>query len=190
MWFKVIITVICLFIFFVRIIYPDINIDSISVTLLILALVPWFIRYIKSLEINGLGSFELVSEEKKDEIEAFAHQIGLEEEEEYNDYTFLKLRDTDSKLALASLRIEIEGVLNEIIDKYQLDRKRKGIRESVNILSQKNLLNSKEKAIILDIIHILNRAVHSDLKKHELDDIDWIMDLGVSLLNSLNNRLN
>ena len=55
MKFKLSASILFIGIFLLRILKPELNIDSISVMLIVLALVPWFIQYIKSLEINGLG---------------------------------------------------------------------------------------------------------------------------------------
>ena len=67
-------------------------------------------------------------------------------------YTFYGLRYNDPKLALAGLRIEIEGVLRKISEANQLDTSRTGIGQMARILSQHQLINDNERAIIFDLV--------------------------------------
>lgn len=48
MKFKLITSILFIGLFVLRIFKPELNIDSMSVMLIILALVPWFIQYIKT----------------------------------------------------------------------------------------------------------------------------------------------
>lgn len=77
MKFKLITSILFIGLFVLRIFKPELNIDSMSVMLIILALVPWFIQYIKTLEINGLGKVELITEYQKQIIEKKADEAGL-----------------------------------------------------------------------------------------------------------------
>lgn len=77
MKFKLITSILFIGLFVLRIFNPELNIDSISVMLIILALVPWFIQYIKTLEINGLGKVELITEYQKQIIQKKADEAGL-----------------------------------------------------------------------------------------------------------------
>ena len=104
-------------------------------------------------------------------------------------YTFYGLRYNDPKLALAGLRIEIESTLRRIAEANQLDTSRTGIGQMAKVLSQHQLINDNERAIIFDLIGILNKAVHSQLKEYESESFDWVFDLGLSLLKSLNAKL-
>ena len=69
MVFKIITSLVFIAVFIARIVKPEWNIDTTSIILLILAFVPWFIQYIKTLEISGLGKVELVGKEQKKEID-------------------------------------------------------------------------------------------------------------------------
>ena len=57
------------------------------------------------------------------------------------------------------------------------------------ILSDHQLISVGERAIIFDLIGILNKAVHSQLNEYESDSFDWLFDTGLNLLKSLNSKL-
>ena len=123
MKFKITASIIFMAIFSLRLWKPEIKIDSLSVILLVLAMIPWFIQYIKSLEINGIGKVELITKDQKDIIEKNVEEIGIinnSNEEIRKNYSFYKLRYEDPKLALAGLRIELESTLEKIMKQNQL----------------------------------------------------------------------
>lgn len=193
MRFKIVASVMFAGIFILRIYKPELNIDQISIVLLILAFLPWFIQYIKSLEIHGIGKVELISEGLKNELEMKAKELGFLEESfsKSNDtkYSFYSLRYEDIKLALAGLRIELESTLKKIVEQNNLAINNFGIKNTINILIQNELITNNEKAIIDDIILILNKAVHDDLGQYNNETFDWVFDLGLNLLESLNQKL-
>lgn len=192
MVFKIIMSVLFAAVFIIRIVKPDWNIDTTSIVLLILAAVPWFIQYIKSLEISGIGKVELIGKEQKKEMEKKAADAGFlnikSTVDESTRYSFYNLRYEDPKLALAGLRIEIENSLRRIAENNALDVLHSGIGKMTNILSQHQLINDNERAIIYDITGILNKAVHSQLAEYESETFDWVFDLGLNILKSLNQK--
>lgn len=181
-------------IFLTRLIWPNLNIDTTSIILLVLALVPWFIQYIKSLEVTGLGKVELVSKEEKAKIQETVNEVGLSKEtpikEIKNKYSFYNLRYEDPKLALAGLRIELEDVLKKLLKDNNIEIRMSGMRHITNTLINNEVITHKEYTIINDITGILNKAVHGDLDEYDSDTFDWVFELGLSLLNSLNSKLN
>ena len=193
MKFKLSASILFIGIFLLRILKPELNIDSISVMLIVLALVPWFIQYIKSLEINGLGKVELITEDQKQAIQKNADEAGIltdtKENEISNNYTFYNLRYEDPKLALAGLRIELESTLIKLVEKNSLDGQRFGLNKMTNILSKNNIITSGESSLIYDISSVLNRAVHSQLGEYNSETFDWVFDVGLKLLDSLGKKL-
>ncbi|WP_340084005.1 hypothetical protein MHB50_14360 [Siminovitchia sp. FSL H7-0308] len=193
MKFKLSASILFIGIFLLRILKPELNIDSILVMLIVLALVPWFIQYIKSLEINGLGKVELITEDQKQAIQKNADEAGIltgtKENEISNNYTFYNLRYEDPKLALAGLRIELESTLIKLVEKNSLDGQRFGLNKMTNILSKNNIITSGESSLIYDISSVLNRAVHSQLGEYNSETFDWVFDVGLKLLDSLGKKL-
>jgi hypothetical protein len=187
--FKILMSLVFVAVFIIRIINPDIKIDTTSIILLVLAAVPWFIEKIKSFEINGVGKIELLNKEQKTELESKATEAGLlPASSRYKgdiQYTFYKLRYEDPKLALAGLRIEIENSLRKIAEKNSVDVPYGGIVKLIGVLSQRELISTNERSIIMEIIGILNRAVHGQLSEYDSNSFDWVFDLGLGILNSL-----
>ncbi len=66
-WLRWLITVIAILVAVIRIIFPDLSIDAVSLGLIILALAPWLSPIIKSIEIAGVGKIEL--QELKSQVE-------------------------------------------------------------------------------------------------------------------------
>lgn len=194
MKFKITASIIFMAIFSLRLWKPEIKIDSLSVILLVLAMIPWFIQYIKSLEINGIGKVELITKDQKDIIEKNVEEIGIinnSNEEIRKNYSFYKLRYEDPKLALAGLRIELESTLEKIMKKNQLmsTSRFSGIRKMAIILSENKIISNSEYALILDITGILNNAVHGKLDSYDSRNFDLVFNTGLKLLTSLNNKL-
>lgn len=194
MKFKLITSILFIGLFVLRIFKPELNIDSMSVMLIILAWVPWFIQYIKTLEINGLGKVELITEYQKQIIQKKADEAGLstgeKKHEIKNEYLFYNLRYEDPKLALAGLRIGLENTLIELAQKNNLDVQRSGLNKISRVLLANNIITRDENTLIYDIIDVLNRAVPSQLGEYNSKTFDWVFDIGLKLLNSLDKKLN
>ena len=63
--------------FFIKIVKPELNIDTNSIIVLILAIIPWIYKNIKSLEISGLGKIEFINEKQKKKIEKKEVNAGI-----------------------------------------------------------------------------------------------------------------
>lgn len=192
MFLKIMISMLFIAVLIIRIVLPDLKIDTTSIVLIILATIPWVIQFIKSLEINGVGKVELVNKDKKKEMEENAVNAGLgitkTNVDESKQYSFINLRYNDPKLALAGLRIEIENSLRRIAENNSLDVSFVGIIQMTRLLVKEHLIDGNEQSIISDITVVLNKAVHSQLSSYESETFDWVFDLGISLLKSLNKK--
>ena len=95
----------------IHLIYPDLKIDSIFVTLIGIAIIPWLSPLFKSIEIPGLK----IEFQELEKIKNKAKELGLvinvpvEKQPSY-----LQIAKDDPNLALAGLRIEIEKRLRAI----------------------------------------------------------------------------
>ncbi|EAD3022340.1 hypothetical protein D8T66_03025 [Listeria monocytogenes] len=195
MKFKVTASLIFLALFSIRLWKSEIKIDSLSVILVVLAMAPWLIQYIKSLEINGIGKVDLITKDQKDAIEKNAEEIGItsnSNEEIKNDYSFYNLRYEDPKLALAGLRIELESTLTKLmrVNNLQNNSSFSGVSKMTHILSKNEIISNGEYVLIRDITGILNSAVHGQLDNYDSQNFDWVFSIGLKLLASLNEKLN
>ena len=189
---KIIVTMIFIGAFSVHVFVSAITLDSTGVILLCLVFVPWIFDAIKSLEINGLGKIELVSDEEKDKIEEETEQLNFEDDEINNArerYTWAIHIDDDPQFALAGMRMEIESTLNEIARKNSLDRRDIfGIYKLSSHLIKNEKISMQEYNLIRDMNGILNAAVHGKLNKNSNTSYRWAFDQGLKLLASLKNK--
>ena len=189
---KIIVSLIFATLFVVRIIYPELNIDAISIILLILAMFPWYSQNVKALELNGIGKVELVSEKEKEELEEKVAKVAtvqtIKKEKPTERYSFYNLRYTDQKLALAGLRIEIEKELHRISQKSQIRSDYKGVAELTKVLVRNEMITHNEYTLIRDIIGVLNKAVHSRLDDYKEADFEWVFEIGLEVLESMKQR--
>lgn len=182
---QILITIGALIIASIRIIWPNLKIDAIILSLFIVAILPWLAPLFKSLELPGGWKFEfqdLINVEKR------AGEVGLlAESDEAPEYSFQVIADHDPNLALAGLRIEIENRLVKIANSVNIDTKRSSVGRLMNILAKENLISSQERSVLADIVGILNSAVHGA----KVDDrsADWAMEVGPKLLKALDNKI-
>lgn len=171
-----------------HIIWPNLSIDSITIALFIIAIIPWLVPLIKSLELPGGYKFELQDLEiAKNEAEKAGLLSKEEESPESSQYSFQMVANDDPNLALAGLRIEIERKLNEIAESRSIDSHHKGVRQLLEILSQHNVLTNEERSVLADLSGLLNRAVHGA----EVDNraAQWAIEIGPRILKALDEKL-
>jgi len=168
----------------------SINVDSITIILLILCILPWIFDYIKSLEISGIGKIELVKEYEKKAIMEATENIGLSNKVNFDSkYSFTRYIEEDPKLALAGLRMELEDSLTKLANRNFLVIKNYGISSLVRELYEKQYISGNERALIMDMVGILNRAVHNKLNEYDKDNATWVFNYGTILLDSLNEKI-
>jgi len=184
---QIIITLVALSIATVHLIWPDLKIDSITVTLLLVAVVPWLAQLFKSLELPGGWKIEFQQELQK--AKKRADEAGLLSGKVQSEapYSFQIVADEDPNLALAGLRIEIEKRLSQIAESHQIDSSRSSAGRLLRMLGQKDLVSPLEQSVLADMMGLLNGAVHG--VKIDSRAADWAMDVGPRLLASLDEKI-
>lgn len=183
---QITITVAALIIAFVHLKWPDLKIDSITLTLLLVAVVPWLSQIFKSLELPGGWKVEFQdlqkAKKRADEAGLLSGKVQSE-----SPYSFQLVVDDDPNLALAGLRIEIEKRLNQIAESYQMDTGRSSAGRLLRLLGQRDLISHQEQSVLADMMGLLNGAVHG--AKIDNRAADWAMDVGPRLLASLDEKI-
>lgn len=105
MWFKLIFSLTFFVMVVIYTFFKNIKIDTTTIVLVLMIFLPWIVKYLKSLELNGIGKIELISEEERQRLNEKVNKIennnnSIEIEEKY-------LNFDDMKLSLAALRIDI-----------------------------------------------------------------------------------
>lgn len=191
---SIIITALFVTLAILHVVFPKASIDSTFIILIIFAFMPWLIPYIKALEISGIGKVELIDRETQVKMQEKIQNLNLEAVEADNltaqriDGSLDDIVQGDPKLALVSLRIELEKTLRAIAEKNNVQFYRCGLGKLASILFNDKLINSDEYALLRDLIPPLNSAAHGDIDKYSFDSIIWTLEVGVGLLNSMKTR--
>lgn len=174
------------------------RIDFTIISLIMIAYLPWVVKYVKSLEAFGVKA-DLVTEEKKEEINKNIEKISpnitninISNSNQNNVIDNTKLitfesissinenNDTIQKLVL--LRYQIENILKKLCKKEKIEPY-KNIRDMSKKLYDKRVLKNYEVNLINDLLPVLNKAVHADL--NQLYEVDWVIRNGITLLAQL-----
>lgn len=183
---KYFITIPVILLLMLHLICPNIKIGPTTISLLVIAIVPWLGSLFKSLKLPG--GTELIYNNELQKAEDESEKAGLlvqKEEVSKFDYPFQSVAEEDPQLALAGLRIEIEKHLKDIAKLYNITNvKYINIRNLIKMLSEKNIINREQNSILLDMIGILNQAAHGELQNKDFAR-EWVLHFGPRLLGSL-----
>jgi len=185
---RYLITVLALIGIGVHILWPSLAIDGITLTLLVVSIIPWLAPLFKSLELPGGWKIEFQDLQK---AKAKAGDAGLLDTEvkdmDEDQFSFQTVANTDPNLALAGLRIEIEKRLVKFAESRDLKVGRSGLSKLLRDLNGRQLINGTERSVLSDLSSMLNSAVHGA----EVDQraAEWAMDIGPQILAALDKRI-
>lgn len=167
-------------------IFPSVRIDAVSLTLLLVAVLPWLGFIFKSVELPGGLKVEYPALERAGEEAAKAGLLSTPKKR-IEESAYLAIAEEDPNLALAGLRIEIERRLREIAKKRGLQGDRLGIGQLLQLLRKNNAISRQEDSVLSELIGLLNKAVHGA----EVDSraAQWAIDVGPRLLSTLDERI-
>jgi hypothetical protein len=170
-----------------HLLWPSLTIDAITLTLVVIAIVPWLAPLIKSLKLPWGVEVEFKDlEETKVRLE----ETGLlppSQKAPPSTHSFLIVAREDPHLALAGLRIEIEKRLIVLAEKTGGLPRIKGVGGYLFHLRDKGVLTPEQHSVLADVVGILNSAVHgAEVRK---DIAAWALDVGPKLLAELDRRI-
>lgn len=182
------ISVISVLIIVLHISFPDLDIDGVTLGLVILAVIPWLAPIFKSLEFPGGWKVEFQDLIK---VQNDADKAGLlspiSEQEAMPEYSFQVIAEDDPNLALAGLRIEIEKRLQSIAASQHIRINTRGVGGLMRKLYETGTLSQSEYDVLADMIGLLNAAVHgAEVDKRA---VNWAMETGSRLLKSLDSKI-
>lgn len=185
---KILISGTAIIIMTLHIIWPNLAIDSITITLLILAMIPWVINLLKTIELPGGLKIEL-NEIKR--IDKEANRLGLianelETDTEYQ-YSFQTIAEQDPNLALAGLRIEIERKLRQIANENNIMNERMTFGRLLKNLCERRLISNEERSVLNDLVVLLNKGAHGAVVDNE--SAEWAVEIGPRILATLGKRV-
>ncbi len=183
-WLRGAITLAAIILAGAHLLWPHLAIDLITLTLLIVALIPWLAPIFKSLEFPGGWKVEFQDLKRAAER---AEQAGLlapvASTPTQLEYTFQRVAEEDPNLALAGLRIEIEKRLVALAERSGIDAGNRGIGPLLRMLSERQVLGQRERAVLADLTGLLNSAVHG--ASVDSQAASWAIEIGQRLLPAL-----
>lgn len=180
------------------------RIDTRIIALFIIAYVPWLTKYIKTFEGFGIKT-ELINEEKKQDIDKEMDKISNKSMNSKNkidkDIKIDKsapigseknplliesmevIARTSNKIEkMVLIRYEIEKELKILCRINNIQTCQNTIRNMIDNLRKNKILDNRVCNLLLDILPLLNKAVHSEIKNIDDKDIEWIIDKGSALV--------
>ena len=172
----------------VHLIWPRLAIDSITLTLIVIAVIPWLAPLFKSMEFPGGWKIEFRDlakvQERAEQANLLAPITAVDVETEY---PFQIVAENDPNLALAGLRIEIEKRLRRLAQSADIPISRSSVGKLMRLLYEKQILSPNEYSVLADMIGLLNEAVHgAEVDRRALD---WAMEVGPRILKALDQRI-
>lgn len=191
MIYKIIFSIIFILLLILKIFFNK-NIDNTTIIIVILIFIPWIIEMFSEIEIPNIIKFSLKKKEKEEleknalDVEKVLSKHNIEKQ----DNIYMVYIDDDPKFALAKIRMQIEELLRKICNKNSIaiDR-RSGIAAIAEILISKEKITHQEYALIKDLIGILNRAVHSNLNRTDIESYNSVIKYSDILMKSLQTKI-
>lgn len=186
---QIAISVSALIIGIIHLLYPQIAIDGVTITLFVIVVIPWLSPLFKSLELPGGLKVEFQELLKVGQDIKKAGLLAPEADiRKGHEYIFQSIIKEDINLGLAALRIEIEKRLKKIADSRGVaPHHQQGIRTLIHILTANNWLNRDMSIALLDLIGLLNNAVHG--ANVDPRAVEWALDKGPRILKGLDDLI-
>lgn len=182
-WLKVGITGIACFLLFVRIFWPELKVDSITLGLLVVGVLPWLSNLIESAKFPGgwevkFRDLEVAGREITKTVSPTTPAPTTEPPEEPSP-SYLKIASDDPNLSLVGLRIEIETRLRELAQAYGIGGHLPLSRILRELRPHNMMIQEIEKALY-QLIQAGNRAAHG--ARVDRDASSWAIDSGPEIL--------
>ena len=179
-----VITIIAIIGVIVRIILPDIKIDSITIGLLFIALIPWLPNYIKSAKLPG--GWEINFQDLENAGNKIINETELEAETIENVPPYISAAESDPNLGLVGLRIEIEKRIRKIAEISGIESDR-SLSFTVATLKSTGVLNKETSAGLNELILAGNNAAHGAIV--DLQAASWAVNQGPKVLATLDSKI-
>lgn len=171
-----------------RLIWPEIKIDSITIGLLFIGLIPWLPQYIKNAKLPG--GWEINFQDLEAAGKKVINEVDFQPEKtnaKYETVSYLSVADDDPSLGLVALRIEIEKRLRKIAELSNIDSYC-SLSFIVAKLKSTGVFDTKATSGLNELILAGNHAVHGALV--DQDAATWAVNQGPKVLATLDAKIN
>ena len=187
-WLKAAISLCATACIVLRLIFPDIKIDAITVGLLIVAVLPWFSALIESAKLPG--GWEVKFRDLQKAATAITESATATTTTTTTtpppQPAFIAIATRDPNLALAGLRIEIEKRVRAIALKHGI-QETYSVRQTLDRLRRAGVFDYRAIGGLDQIINAGNHAAHGAYVEPSV--AEWAIEYGPSVLNVLDNHL-
>lgn len=186
-WIGGCVTLLAVALLVMRIAWPELKIDSVTIGLGLVALFPWLGKIVKSAKLPG--GWEVVYQDLAKAGAALAEEASkapqagnVRAPDRASQDWFAQIAATDPSLALVSLRIEIEKRMRRLATKHDISE-RLPLHQLQRELQSREVLNSNIIGALRELIAAGNSAAHGA----EVDSraVAWALNSGPSVLASL-----
>ena len=164
-----------------RFVWPDIKIDSITVGLFFVAIIPWLSNLIESAKFPG--GWEIKFRDLKSASDAIPEDVATPPDKTAELLEFVEL---DASLAIVYLRIEIEKRLRELAKLVGVDQHQPLTRLFRN-LQRREEINHPFFSGLQKVVIAGNQAAHGATVDPSL--ADWAIEFGPKIIHALDEIL-
>lgn len=188
---KIAISAICVLLGAAHLIWPDVQIDLVTIVLLVVAILPWLAAVIRSVELPGGFKIELQDVKAATEkvTASKAGRMALPETPAPGEnLEFLReVVRGDPNLALVGLRIEIERRLSRLAEQAELPAAPRSLGAMLRDLVRHERIDRQTAAGLGDLIALGNQAAHG--AEVSSNAAAWALDTGPLILEMLDSLL-
>lgn len=182
---KVAISTACGLLIVLRLVFPEVKVDAITIGLLVVAVLPWVIAFIDSAKFPG--GWEVSFREVRDAGEKIASSAGpASKPAEHQALSFLHVANLDPNLALVGLRIEIEKRVRVLAESEGLSA-RQPLTRLIRELRARELVPGGALNGIEELVMAGNEAAHGARVDNRVSQ--WAMDYGPDVIGVLDSLI-
>ncbi len=182
LWVKVGISGVAAILIAVRLVWPTVTIDGITIGLFVVALIPWLTSIVESLKLPG--GWEIKLRDVSEAGQRITDAIPSAAENETP--SLLAVADQDPNLALVGLRIEIEKRLRMLAESANISSNQP-LSRLLFELQKRGVLNPSAFSGLQEIVMAGNQAAHGARVEPGLSD--WAFSKGNVVLSALDSVL-
>ena len=169
------------------------NIDYITIVIFVIAYIPWIAYYLKSIKIFGT-EIEFYTEQKAKRIDEASINLNIKIDSKIKNDDIIHNKTIneeilgleDDIMKLVHIRVNLEKELKIMCEKNRIKIEKLSLPFIAKKLREEKLLDNETCNLILDIIPMLNSAVHYDNRINNYSNsILYTIDAGINIVNYL-----